>query len=40
VTEILGAGHSPHREAPEMTLEAIAEFATAALRADGSQGQA
>jgi pimeloyl-ACP methyl ester carboxylesterase len=40
VTEIPGAGHSPHREAPRATLEAIAEFANAALREDGSQGQA
>ena len=31
VTEIPGAGHSPHREAPEMTLEAIAEFASGGL---------
>jgi pimeloyl-ACP methyl ester carboxylesterase len=31
---ILGAGHSPHREAPGATLDAIAEFAEAALRAD------
>ena len=27
VTIIPGAGHSPHREAPEATLDAIAEFA-------------
>jgi pimeloyl-ACP methyl ester carboxylesterase len=40
VTEILGAGHSPHREAPEMTLQTVTEFAKAALRADGSQGRA
>ena len=31
VTIIPGAGHSPHREAPEATLEAIAEFANAVL---------
>ena len=37
VTEIPGAGHSPHREAPEATLDAIAEFANAfcATRARG-----
>jgi pimeloyl-ACP methyl ester carboxylesterase len=40
VTEIPGAGHSPHREAPGPTLEAVTEFAKAALRAEGSQGQA
>src|SRR5712671_5570006 len=41
VTEIPGAGHSPHREAPGATLNAIADFANAALRHDeGSQGRA
>ena len=40
VTEIPGAGHSPHREAPGATLDAILEFATAALRVDGSPRQA
>jgi pimeloyl-ACP methyl ester carboxylesterase len=30
---IPGAGHSPHREAPEATLDAVAEFARAALGA-------
>jgi pimeloyl-ACP methyl ester carboxylesterase len=40
VTVIPGAGHSPHREAPGATLDAILEFATAALRVDGSQGRA
>jgi pimeloyl-ACP methyl ester carboxylesterase len=40
VTVIAGAGHSPHREAPEATLEAIAEFASAALRSEGAQGRA
>src|SRR5882757_4299290 len=40
VTEIPGAGHSPHREAPKATLAAIAEFANAALREDGAQGRA
>jgi pimeloyl-ACP methyl ester carboxylesterase len=35
------AGHSPHREAPGATLDAIAEFARAALRADlGLEGHA
>jgi len=41
VTEIPGAGHSPHREAPGATLNAIADFANAVLRDDeGSQGRA
>ena len=40
VTIITGAGHSPHREAPELTLRAVTEFAMAALRADGAQGRA
>jgi pimeloyl-ACP methyl ester carboxylesterase len=41
VTIIPGAGHSPHREAPEVTLHAISEFANAVLRSDeGSQGRA
>ena len=40
VTEVLGAGHSPHREAPGATLDAIAEFASAVLRDEGSQGRA
>jgi pimeloyl-ACP methyl ester carboxylesterase len=31
---ISDAGHSPHREAPGATLDAIAEFSRAALRAD------
>ncbi|MCP3461623.1 alpha/beta fold hydrolase [Bradyrhizobium sp. CCGUVB23] len=35
------AGHAPHREAPGATLDAIAEFARAALRADqGLEGHA
>lgn len=34
VTIIPGAGHSPQREAPAPTLEAIAQFAKAALRDD------
>jgi pimeloyl-ACP methyl ester carboxylesterase len=40
VTEIPGAGHQPHREAPEATLDAIADFANAVLRNEGSQGRA
>jgi pimeloyl-ACP methyl ester carboxylesterase len=40
VTVIPGAGHSPHREAPDETLKAIAEFAGAALRSEGTQGHA
>jgi pimeloyl-ACP methyl ester carboxylesterase len=41
VTVIPGAGHSPHREAPGATLDAISEFANAVLRVDeGSQGRA
>ncbi|MBV9531128.1 MAG: alpha/beta hydrolase, partial [Bradyrhizobium sp.] len=36
-----GTGHSPHREAPQATLDAISEFANAALRPDeGLRGQA
>ncbi|RTE93373.1 alpha/beta hydrolase [Bradyrhizobium sp. LVM 105] len=38
---ISGAGHSPHREAPGATLEAMEQFARAALRDDeGLQGRA
>jgi pimeloyl-ACP methyl ester carboxylesterase len=41
VTILAGAGHSPHREAPGATLDAISEFANAVLRSDeGSQGRA
>jgi pimeloyl-ACP methyl ester carboxylesterase len=41
VTEIPGAGHSPHREALGQTLDAISDFANAVLRDDeGSQGRA
>ncbi len=41
VTIIPGAGHSPHREAPNLTLEAISEFARHVLSAhEGSKGQA
>jgi len=34
VTEIPGAGHQPHREAPGATLDAVSEFANAVLRDD------
>ena len=37
VAVIASAGHSPHREAPDETLAAIADFAAAALRTDGAQ---
>ena len=41
VTIMAGAGHSPHREAPGATLEAISEFAGAVLQLDeGSRGRA
>jgi len=41
VTVIPGAGHSPHREAPRPTLDAISEFANAVLHVnDSSQGRA
>jgi pimeloyl-ACP methyl ester carboxylesterase len=41
VTMIPGAGHSPHREAPEATLNAISEFAVRILQThEGSQGRA
>ena len=41
VTIVPGAGHSPHREAPGATLDAILEFAHAVFRIDeGSQGRA
>jgi pimeloyl-ACP methyl ester carboxylesterase len=32
VTILAGTGHSPYREAPEATLNAISEFANAVLR--------
>jgi pimeloyl-ACP methyl ester carboxylesterase len=39
VSIITGAGHSPHREAPEATLNAIAEFARSILQLhEGAQG--
>ena len=41
VRVIPGAGHSPHREAPEATLHAISEFARTILSThEGSQGRA
>jgi pimeloyl-ACP methyl ester carboxylesterase len=41
VTILERAGHSPHREAPEATLNAISEFTTAVLRnQEGSKGRA
>jgi pimeloyl-ACP methyl ester carboxylesterase len=41
VTIVPGAGHSPHREAPEATLHAISEFASRVLQAhEGWRGQA
>jgi pimeloyl-ACP methyl ester carboxylesterase len=41
VTIMAGAGHSPHREAPGATLDAISEFAHAVLQGhEGSQGRA
>jgi len=41
VTILAGCGHSPYREAPEVTLKAISEFANAVLRThEGSEGRA
>ncbi len=41
VSIITGAGHSPHREAPEATLDAIAEFAKCILQVhEGASGRA
>jgi pimeloyl-ACP methyl ester carboxylesterase len=40
VMVIPGAGHSPHREAPKATLDAVCEFASAVLRGEGSTGWA
>src|SRR3954463_11010054 len=41
VSIITGAGHSPHREAPEATLNAIADFARSILQVhEGAQGRA
>jgi pimeloyl-ACP methyl ester carboxylesterase len=36
VTILAGAGHSPHREAPGATLDAITEFTKAVLQTDES----
>jgi pimeloyl-ACP methyl ester carboxylesterase len=41
VTVLPGAGHSPHREAPEKTLDTISDFARRILYSDeGTQGRA
>jgi pimeloyl-ACP methyl ester carboxylesterase len=41
VTIVPGAGHSPHREAPEASLDAISEFAGCILhKHEGSRGRA
>jgi len=41
VTILEGVGHSPHREAPGATLNAISEFCSAVLRThEGSEGRA
>ena len=41
VTLLSGAGHSPHREAPGATLNAISDFANAVLRThEGFEGRA
>jgi pimeloyl-ACP methyl ester carboxylesterase len=41
VTVVPGAGHSPHREAPEATLDAVTQFASAVFRLEeGSHGRA
>jgi pimeloyl-ACP methyl ester carboxylesterase len=41
VTMIPGAGHSPHREAPEPTLDTISEFVERILYLhEGSEGRA
>jgi pimeloyl-ACP methyl ester carboxylesterase len=40
VTVIPGAGHSPHREAPDFTLEVASEFARHVLSAESSKGRA
>jgi pimeloyl-ACP methyl ester carboxylesterase len=39
-TLIKGAGHSPHRDAAGQIVDAISEFASVLLRADGSHGRA
>ena len=40
VTVIEGAGHSPHRDAPEAMLAVISEFANAVFAHEDSEGQA
>jgi len=41
VSMLRGAGHSPHREAPEAALHAVSDFANAVLQThEGSQGRA
>jgi pimeloyl-ACP methyl ester carboxylesterase len=40
VVVIPGAGHSPHREAPKATLDAVCEFASAVLGGEASTGWA
>jgi hypothetical protein len=40
VTLIKGAGHSSHRDAAAQTVNAISEFASALLQAEGSHGRA
>jgi pimeloyl-ACP methyl ester carboxylesterase len=41
VTIVAGAGHSPHREAPELTLNSIADFAKRILYLhEGWEGRA
>jgi pimeloyl-ACP methyl ester carboxylesterase len=40
VVVVPGAGHSPHREAPKATLDAVADFAEAVLRdGEGAKGR-
>jgi len=40
VSVIVDAGHSPHRESPAATLDAVVDFARSAMPADESQGRA
>jgi pimeloyl-ACP methyl ester carboxylesterase len=39
VTLIKGAGHSPHRDAADQTINTISDFASVLLQADGSRGR-
>jgi pimeloyl-ACP methyl ester carboxylesterase len=40
VVVVPGAGHSPHREAPKATLDAVTDFAQAVLRdGEGAKGR-